>query len=391
MGRSDSRRTLTINRGAALRGRVVLADGVTPVANAQVHITEPGVVAELVTPWTFGKPIWTTTDETGAFEFRGLTPGRRAAHGMVNAWISNTIDSLDLEEGKDREVVLVMPAVGRLRGKLLLPDSAPLRELTLRLVPDEYPTLRVHEMDRHIELELRADGTFESGLLPVGGAVLWLRAPAVEIPYGSGSQTELHGPELKAAHVAIEQARVTEAEVDLRETWYGSLRVQVTQKGAPMKGIVVIASRPDSKFGSSRGGVTDEGGVATIPYLTSGEWVVTARPVEATWYATMPGTVLVASRSEGQCSLDVKLAHASVQLVDRADGTPLANFQVHIKSVKNNQMRLYTTDDEGQLSLELTPGSYEFIQWGATPPNSMQLEWTESGPATSTVELDRRE
>ena len=390
----ESRRIVArLLRGATLRGRVVLQDGRTPVPNAQVRVTASGGPAEMVSQWlTFGQApaVWTTSDATGGFELSGLSPGRLAVHGTANLWLSTTLDPVELGAAEVREVVLALPASGRLRGRLLLPQGASCEGMTLRMEPTTAPALAMRFMDRFISLELQPDGSFEAASLPLGEAQLSLHAPDLEVPFTRSSGTVVDGPDLELPSVVIGPGRTTEIEVDLRERWYGSLRALVTRGGATMAGILVEVKSSDPEALRSSAGVTGEDGTATIPYLTPGEWTVTARAVDAEWSVSVAGTVHVASGSEAHCSLNVVLASGGVQFVDRASGTPLTHFEVHLKHVNSSIIHPYTTDEEGRLVLELTPGTYEFSQWPATPPNTALLEWTERGPATAEVALDRR-
>ncbi|HVS12025.1 MAG TPA: carboxypeptidase-like regulatory domain-containing protein [Planctomycetota bacterium] len=381
-----------MERGAVLRGRVVLEDGSTPVAAAEVRLMRQGEAVSLVRAvWTSDgdvKPISAQSDGEGRFEFPNVQPGIWALHGIVNHWLVATLEPLELSEGEERQVVITLPLAGTLRGKLIGPAGSSCQALKLLLRPQATAVIEDPFDDEGIELTLRADGHFESGPLPAGKVLLVLRAPMVMLPRGFRGSFGVPGPEMEAATVEIEAGHVREVELDLSERWFGSLRALATRAGKPLAGYVVEAHSSDPENRSRSGAVTGADGSAVLSHLPPGEWIVSVRPVEGAWSVEAPGSVLVRAGLEAECSVDVFVVPGEVRLIERATGEPMAKRMVWLRP-QGGSMRAHTTDAEGRLSIELAPGSYGLNVAPSFPREfTAHLEWTHSGPTTPTLEID---
>lgn len=112
-------REYQIELGARVRG-VVRGPNDAPVAEAMVRMEARG---------GWGGGAWetrsATTDAEGAFELRGISPGKQRVSARREGLLSATSEELDLAHGHTAEVVLRMSAGGSLSGRVTFADGSP--------------------------------------------------------------------------------------------------------------------------------------------------------------------------------------------------------------------------------------------------------------------------
>lgn len=311
---------------ASLRGRVVLADGGTPVPGAQVYVTPKGTLPEHGP--SQGQPslgpmlmAWARADSDGRFQLPLGLHGMYAIHASGNRWLVTTTDPIEFVAGQDRELLLVLPPAGSLRGTIRAPVAVGLEELVVVIRPKATPKLAEFLGELHVLVELDGQGTFDSGFFPPGELSIGLKGPAPRLPRGFPPPAWAEMPELDLGVWHLRDGITQPMEIDLRKRWFGSIRARVTGAGRPLAHFVVEARPVDSaQYFETRppiahtgramttrwiGARTFEDGTAVLGYATPGEWSVRIMPSEHLPRVPTPEVVRVHAGVEADWAIDV--------------------------------------------------------------------------------------
>jgi hypothetical protein len=189
-----------------LRGRVVHADG-SPVANVRVEATRglyPGhsrrgtissVASREGVTHLASFEAETKTDAEGVFELTVLDPGQWTCCAVLSpyAWVAATVD----HKGDAAPLVLTLPALGEVRGRLLVPEGVDRARLSVHLQSTERdPVRNLFMAGREERVPLPPDGQFRIVDVPHGAMrlnVRWLERDA-DGNLGSRSATIVRRP-----------------------------------------------------------------------------------------------------------------------------------------------------------------------------------------------------
>jgi protocatechuate 3,4-dioxygenase beta subunit len=288
---------LSLAREAVLTGRVIAATDGRPVPGVSVRVLPQGRYGD------YFAPPAVVSDAQGRYEVRGLPPGSATvlAEGagwaparLVIGWRSLTPDatSVDLVAGRVTTRDLEVEAAGRIRGRVLDTEGAPLAGAVVwaegRQGPRTYSSAGAHENLAPPSVTTDAEGAFVlEGLAASAAHVLLARSPA-------GQQA--HSPLVR---VGPEPQQLVEIRFVTRRTV--EFRVEHATTGAP---IVAAYVRPAER---------DEPGAPILRDMPHGA------------DTQADGTARLSVPVGAPCSFDVSAAGFA-----RAEGVPVAAEQAAV-------------------------------------------------------------
>jgi hypothetical protein len=168
-----------------LRGRVVHADG-TPVANVRIEATRGphaghsrrGTISSVASregvTHLASFEAEAQSDADGAFELTDLDPGQWTCCAVFSpyAWVAATVD----HRGDGAPLLLTLPALGEVRGRLLVPEGVDCARLSVHLQSTERdPVRNLFAAGREERAPLPPDGQFRIVDVPHGDMRLNIR------------------------------------------------------------------------------------------------------------------------------------------------------------------------------------------------------------------------
>jgi protocatechuate 3,4-dioxygenase beta subunit len=358
-GRTTDVGTVTLARSGTLTGTVVDTDG-QAVPGATVLVRRETTVS-------YGDDPRAQTDTSGAFEVRGVRPGRVDLVVSHPAYVGGRASGVEVDVDKEPAPVrIVLTRGGRIEGRARHRDGRPFDDGRISVSPIVGPGGFAGE-----PVPMLPDGSFVVDHVPAGrvNVVLMTRVPSHPSIGGSPGMTILAG-------VANREMEVKEGEtvaVDLvtREVVVSG---HVTRSGQGLPGVVVSVMGRDSGAVSAFMGMTSS--AAALP---QGPTPLTATTREDGAYELLafgPGRSYVQMRSPEQAcpgrevdvpdverfELDLEVGEAGVSgvVVDRESGAPVADAVVVLREPgpEGSGKGGVTTGPDGRFSIAAEPGEY---------------------------------
>ncbi|MBK9383798.1 MAG: carboxypeptidase regulatory-like domain-containing protein [Planctomycetes bacterium] len=414
-----------LSQGTYIAGTVVGSDGKTPIASASVMIEPYGEATEGEDPMARmasrfrslkkdSRHATTSTDERGHFAFDNLEPGTYTVRAKYELKLDNMLGMMDffnsggaglvvVKEGinagnKERieDLVLALPAGAFFRGKLLAPEKADFKDVNLRL-----RSAGSEEFSSEMSVSFRVDeeGRFEVGPLRPGPATLTVLLFDEEdmTSFGRIQQRELGEYVLSAGDSG-------EREIDVRDIWPGKVRVRVLRDQKPIEGArVTLQAVGGERRGFQRfsGERTNKEGVVDYAQVFAGALEVSVS--KDSWTIRHPSTVYLSPGGTADVDLNVVLYEGTLTVVDKQGGSALSERSFFLREPGGGMAdRPLRTDAQGQIKLELAPGSYELVPIDEDgfrrrrrpgggdfqrilDSTGVRVEWGSSGPNPATV------
>ncbi len=389
VGRTTSAGTITLGRGGVVRGTVVDADA--------EGIPGASVYADRDTN-TRTSDYFSQTDSTGAFEIRGVPPGRfevRAHHPSYAPAKATAVEVDPEKEPVPARIVLVRG--GRLEGRVRHRDGRPFAEG--RVMVGSGTTFAWAE-----PTALGDDGSFVADHLPPGTGAVTVMA------YGSGPYSD-PGPGFTSMTgiaqqgVELREGETATVEVALRDVVIAG---RVTRGGQPAPGIrVSVRSGPQSY--STFGGVRapraqvapvgppplaattrDDGGYELLVFSPGPGGVSLQSTTSRQTYPGRQVTIPDVERYE----LDLEIADTTVSgvVVDRETGDPVPEARLSLRSVEPSGRSggWGASGADGRFTIAAEPGEYKLeANAQGHAPTSMPVSVGPAGVSDLRVEMDR--
>lgn len=414
-----------LTQGAYIAGKVVGADGKTPIQSASVLIEPYGSDAGGEDPAARmasrfrslrrdSRHATTATDEQGRFSFDNLEPGTYSVRAKYELKLDNMLGMMDffnsggaglvaVKEGvsagnreRVEDLVLTLPAGAFFRGRLLAPPQADFKDVNLRL-----RSAGGEEFSAEMSVSFRVDeeGRFEIGPLRPGPAKLTVLLFDEEdmTSFGRIQQRDLGEFVLSAGDSG-------EREIDVRDIWPGKVRVRVQRDGKPVEGArVTLQAVGGERRGFQRfsGERTGKDGVVTYEQVFAGALEISV--AKDGWTMRHPSTVFLAPGGSAEVELEVRLYAGTLTVLDKKSQKPLAQRSFFLREPGGGFAdRPVRTDDDGRIALELAPGSYELVPFDESgrrrrrggdfqrilDSTGVRLEWGSSGPNPATIAFE---
>jgi protocatechuate 3,4-dioxygenase beta subunit len=389
VGRTTTAGTITLGRGGVVRGTVVDADG-QGIPGASVYADRDAN--------TRTSNYSSQTDSAGAFEIRGVPPGRLEVRAQHPSYAPGKAAAVEVDPEKDpvpARIVLVRG--GRLEGRVRHRDGRPFGEG--RVMVSSGTTFAWPQ-----PAALGDDGSFVAEHLPPGSASITVMtyAPGPYSDPGPGT-TSLTG--IAQQEAEVREGDTTAVEVALRDVVIAG---RVTRGGQPAPGIrVSVRSGPQSffSFGGPRepralaapvgpppltATTRDDGGYELVVF-SPGRGGVDLRSTTAR--QSYPGReVTIPDVERYELDLEIADTTASGLVVDRETGDPVAEAHLSLRSVEPETRRggWGSTGADGRFTIAVEPGEYN-LEAGAQgrAPTSIPVTVGPAGVQDLRVELDR--
>ncbi|MEO6708554.1 MAG: hypothetical protein ABI054_06800, partial [Planctomycetota bacterium] len=375
-------RDVNVSLGSALslRGRVLAADGTTPMAGVDLQLTRGDIAGHTLAVGTnlvtyqgqvprIDQQI--ASDAQGEFVFDGLSGGHWT---LRTAWGNylQAVQTIDLSAAAE-PLVIRQPASGMLSGHLLLPASVSL-ESTRLVVSLEESESRAETIFGESGNGLAPDGSFHFGPLPLGEARISLVVDVFDGESGYDS-----GPGV--IHTAvIHDGDELQAEIDLRSTFPGRLRAHVTIDGPSASAGSIHWSLPNAANGmqGSGGRTVNSSGTAVLGGLKPGQVRVTYESKDKTWAWLVPQAVTIEPGQEQSLEIALHTTARDLRCVDAQSGAILANVEIEWRTAFGGEELISKarTDAAGLLHLRMPDqeiavrcvgyaGESTLLSWGA--------------------------
>jgi RNA polymerase sigma-70 factor (ECF subfamily) len=369
----------------AIRGRVVDAHDPRPLEGVLVELTRGALAghahdsARNVLTSAGQLPArerWTRTDRDGRFEFEALSSGVWTVRAR---WGEHLRADRVLELTAAQAVIeLERPAHGELLGRLRVPRDVDLRAASLVVAPFAGGAHSTSFGEFGAGAGLEGDGRFRVGPLPLGACSLSLILPSNVT--GAASMSSI----LPLGQFQVRAGEPEEVEIDLRSSYPASVSVRADIDGEPAaRAYVAFVREGESTAGSELVVRSSEGGVpvgssgVTLDSMGRGlhrglqpgtvrAWLIER---DGAWAWRCERATAIAAGAKAEVEIRTTTYELDVDLVDAANGQPLANFEFEIRTEgpRGEHVALRSTDAHGRVRLRLPAQTTRFAAPGASP------------------------
>jgi hypothetical protein len=239
---------------------------------------------------------------------------------------------------------------------------------------------------------------------------LSLHVPSERVPWGFSSMIGLSGMKARLTKVLIPAGEDTKFAAELSGRNPGFVRIRSVRNGQdnePVANVTVVVESIESEeesvdaategpeISGEIGGQTDAQGQLVLGPVFPGQWQLRANTIDQSWTLS-PRRIQIPPGGEISVDLEVQVVHGELEILNKKDGTPVANYELTLE-YPDGSSRGIGTDHRGRLQLSLGPGEYVF--WGgdeaydeeAPPeknPNRHVVQWTATGPVPPVLKVD---
>lgn len=316
----------------ALEGRVLGTDGVTPLVDVVVQLTEgplpghsKGAGAAVHTPAGTMPPIRraTRTDANGVFRFESVSAGLWTVRAKWGPWL--VADQTQAHPAV-QAWELRQPVSGTVRGRLLVPEGVDLSRASVTTYPVGGPALEEEGWFPPRPSVLAADGSFQLGPLPVGATTLtlWIATPgAFEGEWNSNGAS--------LGNVQVTEGPGSEHVFDRRATYPGELAVFVKLDGTatPLGSVTVRdVDAPSTQGVWAYGAEIGEGGFMTAGGLTPGKTYRVGYLALSGWRWDHPDPQQLAPGERREFVLEIPTHEREIVVLDAVTNAPVPDVRV---------------------------------------------------------------
>lgn len=402
---------VALTSGGRIAGVVALSDGSSAPSGTSVILFAPARIDDspaseyLVPPPGTMIPgqdrsrhaiATTACDASGRFAFETLGEGAYVVRAQAGVGVATAIGPIALAKDETKEDVRVeLPATGAVEGTIALPDGADESLVKVELRPAK----RLTPFDSHERMCLRGGelaplraGRFRFdrvGSIDVKLLLVSREAPVSALVWNEG--WEEAGVVLDALHVDAGSTLVRS--YDLRASMPGRCRATVTVNGAVRKNCVLTATRTDRLFDRENVNArVAEDGAAVLAMIEPGTWKLLVRGDDPPWVYVAAERQVIAPGSLVDLTIDVPTYEHVVSFADAGTHEPLRLTDLSLVHAEGDRVRWtnLSTDENGRISLELSPYRYRILARSARPedhPDEGFVDWTASGPRPAVIEL----
>lgn len=406
----------------SIRGRVLRASG-EPAVRAVVGLFAPAArddgpespfVAATSAPPPIRDPLrvvrtWTSTDESGRFEFEDPDPGTWIVRAEDGPLLAVATDPFTCAIGAaPQPLELALPPEAWLEGNVILPPGASLEDVCLDLRANaEFSIARWMGIDS-VRTQPGTDGRFRLGPVETG-----LFTVGLVIDPGLARRGR-PDPQVGSVVPILDlylPAGVTQRDVDVRAGLPGAIALRIELDGfqptpvdpgnrrsvAETVRVLAVPLDPSGKI-QSVGVSGSRLNELRVGPLAPGTWRLSAYfPGEGPWAWPIDPPVVVAPGQLVEVAAQLAVARASIEVVDAQTGLPLKGFiEVGTGDASRLEVIPYEVRPGGALTLTLPPGEYmvtareEGLEAVVDDPRAWaRLVWSGSGPTTSRLPVPR--
>jgi hypothetical protein len=380
------------SRRPMLRGQVLAPDGKTPLAGLlvtttagdQVGTPRNGMYADTArSPGAIPPTDATTkTDKDGRFALTLTKPGKQAVRVEFGNW--HVADLVVDEDKLSEPLAIVEPPAGRLEGKIVAPKGSAFEGYRMQIEPMSGPIWFPVIANDPMGFAIGKDGAFRIG--PIDAVEIRVNLWASHA--GEIDSWGVPLSHLTTARYVIEAGKATSANFDLTATMPARVRLTVSVDGLPVdRGLAYgVPVDPKDNFDLAMIEIARDGTT-----LLSGMRPVATRlvvlPPDRSWAWIDPGLLALVPGGELVRDVRIELVERTLELKDRASGTPLANAGITITSgvggARGEMKR--TADAQGRVLLKLPSGDVAITvdgREGSTP-----FHWSPELPSATTLRL----
>ena len=335
-----------------------------PVTDLEITMKEGGVIAGMVLdtaqkPVPFatlrvvgqGEQLWSvmarqaTTDETGAFQLRGLTRTKLQIRAESDAAASKLVPVDLTEQVAKRDLKLVLDGAGSIAGVVVDEKGAPVPEVSVNVFPD---------FMKGASLDIAAIGAMSSAMSDGAGAFSINGLP--DGPYKVWASRASSGREWGQHGIA---AKTGDKNVRLVLAAPGGIKGKIAIQGAdqPPKVTMVRAG--------SRAATPAYDGVFELKDVAAGKWDVSFTSTEFATFV-QPDVVIESGKTTDVGTITVHRGRKLVGKVVDSAGAPIAGARVRVaffvastddsafdegESDSNNGVRSAISDRDGGFSI----------------------------------------
>lgn len=385
--------TLRLRPVHTLHGRVVRADGVTPVGGGVVQLDAVGADPEFCHPVMGGagfEPPYRSTfvADDGTFQLDGVS-GEHSVHLFQHAYLRAAIDSVSLSQRDDEPpLVIALPETVDLEVQLV---GGPLEQVAGLHV---FARPQIEDVTWMMLL----DGMGCSSTIDDQGRFTIRGLPLVETEFrfqdpNWSNATNSHGTERPCFTLDVNSS-MSKVEVDARNEWPASVTVQLDYLGE-RPGFYSCALVNAVNFWSGNLHHLDADGRAVLRGMKPDHYNLFLRPGSEHWAAQLGEPIRLAPGEHRVVQFDTPIHAGRVRVVDAATGKPVGAVKLKLQLASPFPFEgTYRTSPEGWLSVELPPGTFEFqIPHNVNERGSFAgtLVWTADGPAEAELKMTRLE
>jgi len=161
--------TLTVPpANGVVSGRVLAADGETPLAGASVSVYNE---------WNYGSHLQTKTDEAGRYTLSGISPGSYTVSAQAEGRATQLVYEVALGETPREGLDFRPPVGGTVTGRVTKPDGAAIADAWVKTYPGGDWNVPLAPGLSYGWTGAKADGTYTLEHLAPGAYTLYAWAP----------------------------------------------------------------------------------------------------------------------------------------------------------------------------------------------------------------------